>query len=51
MIEQTYQLTLAVSTRVFATSFYGLSSPPRLELVATPVVYLFICFGTLIFPC
>ena len=51
MIEKIYKLTLAVSTGVFATGFYGLSSPPRLEFVAAPVVYLFICLGTLIFPC
>ena len=51
MDKKMHKLTVAVTTRVSATGFYSLSSPPRLEFVATPVIYLFICFGALIFPC
>ena len=49
--ERIHKLTVAVTTRVFATGFYGLSFPPSLEFAAAPVIYLLISFGALIFPC
>ena len=51
MDEKIHKLTVAVTTRVFATGFYGLSFPPSPEFAAAPVIYLLISFGALIFPC
>ena len=51
MNDKIHKLTVAVTTRVFATGFYGLSFPPSPEFAAAPVIYLLIRFGALIFPC